>query len=85
MGVLPEEVDVAGAEDNGVEGLGDDGDTWGAVRTLYQLEIRTETRERRGERGGNGPSELLLRWMAKMRMHFDRACVRSARIRHTFI
>ncbi|KFZ03772.1 hypothetical protein V502_10676 [Pseudogymnoascus sp. VKM F-4520 (FW-2644)] len=29
VGVLPEEVDVAGAEDEGIEGLGDDGDTWG--------------------------------------------------------
>ena len=54
-----ENVDVAGAEDDGVEDLGDEGDTCDRLESILAL------------RGKLLPSALRLRWMAKMRMHFD--------------
>lgn len=48
LGLSPENVDVAGAEDDGVEGLGNDGDTLGTVRACS---IQRVGRRRGGEGG----------------------------------
>jgi hypothetical protein len=69
-----EEVCVAGDEDERVEELCEEGDTCGATH----VSIRSQASNRRT--AGSSPSELLLRWMENMRMHFDVMWDKSAAI-----
>jgi hypothetical protein len=69
--LLVEEVEVAGAEDGGVEDLCYKGDTWFVVSGRVAGTGDAS--------GSDAPSALLLRWMEKMRTHFAARCERSAR------
>lgn len=60
-----EYVEVARAENEGIEHLGDEGDTWGARQPGFQA------------LGARPPSALLLAWMAQIRMSLETVCETS--------
>ncbi len=81
---LAEEVRVARHEDEGVEELGQEGDTWGRGVCQYTVCSTGHVVSRQIDGGGgNEPSELLFRWMENMRMHFAVMCDKSAATRKT--
>lgn len=75
--MAPEQVQVAGAEEDGVQGLGDERDACERVGQMGCLALQRVWDVR-------APSALELEWMAQMRMHLDTVCETSARMRKTF-
>lgn len=68
-----EDVEVARAEDERIEGLREQGDACAVL-------VRQCWRRGRAGQGRHAPSELLLAWMAHIRISFDDVCETSPRM-----